>query len=647
MMVVGGLLLWLVLAPAYNSCSANGTVACGLGENVAATFVVAALAWLLWYFWTRTRLVHNYVALVRSRPEDLLGTASSGVRAAAILARVEQCEEIAEEVRNADVATQVITGPPGSGKTIFLLALARYLADRGVVPVPVSLRGAGLEVDLIARARERLLETIDDWMTYEGHGDRLWRHLRNSGRIVVLADGLDEAIDRPSVLAAPGLARRVLGASSVHGIPVVVTSRPEALPDAERAGAFSVPDVPPAEVMTRLKARANPALDTDALRRLATAADMAATPFYLEIVTKYATVDSDDRSRARLNLLTAYLQWVELGDGTHSQSSEPTARQAMVTHLAQIAYAMILNGQLSRPVDELESTLTRSDVQSRPEDVSTLVTDADELGVATLWPSGGKLYFAFRHPILQAYLAARWMQGADDEHGWARLATQRADENAFLALEMLGGIAPQAVARLVETLLDERPHGALALRRVVAAINAARLGGQFDAVAQPAYAAVKERWPQAPEVDRIGAVSALAEVGSDAAFREIWDRAIDDNYPVKWSTVEAFGDRPDKSFSALKSRFRDLIEEGRRWVALASTVNLTRQDAASDARRRFEPRLSHVAMCLPGLADCMQDPDQQTRATRMLTDVRKVIIGLTHRELALGAESALAARGIW
>src|SRR5205807_4774126 len=83
MMVVGGLLLWLVLAPAYNSCSANGTVACGLGENVAATFVVAALAWLLWYFWTRTRLVHNYVALVRSRPEDLLGTASSGVRAAA------------------------------------------------------------------------------------------------------------------------------------------------------------------------------------------------------------------------------------------------------------------------------------------------------------------------------------------------------------------------------------------------------------------------------------------------------------------------------------------------------------------------------------------------------------------------------------
>src|SRR5205807_4280319 len=114
---------------------------------------------------------------------------------------------------------------------------------------------------------------------------------------------------------------RVLGASSVHGIPVVVTSRPEALPDAERAGAFSVPDVPPAEVMTRLKARANPALDTDALRRLATAADMAATPFYLEIVTKYATVDSDDRSRARLNLLTAYLQWVELGDGTHSQSS--------------------------------------------------------------------------------------------------------------------------------------------------------------------------------------------------------------------------------------------------------------------------------------------------------------------------------------
>jgi energy-coupling factor transporter ATP-binding protein EcfA2 len=640
----------LLLGPVSKTCSASkNSFTCGIGENVVSAVVVGALGLLAWYLWTRARLVRAYLRMVRTDPAGLLGPASVTVGQEAILARLESCEEIAEEVRSSGAATQVIVGSAGSGKTTLLLALALYLAERGAVPVVVPLRGAGLEIDIVELARERLLAKVDDRIGSDGHADRLWRQLRKAGRLVVLADGLDEATAQPSVLAAPGLARGVLRAGSDRGIPVVVTSRPEALPDAERAGAFSVPPVPVGEVLSRLEETVGAAVGRDALRHLAETADMATTPFYLQIATERARLDATDRDRARLDLLDGYLEWIKLGGRAGPQADGDTTRGKMVEELTKLAYVMLCENRLSKPRDALGQTREGANDSFLADDLEAVVQDAEELGLVATWPSEGRAQFGFRHPILQAYLAARAMRDVSrdppDSPLWPDVVTQSVHEDALRALEMLGGIAPASVVdELVPSLLSS-PCGAerseLALRRTVAACNAARLGGRFALFADEIYKAIKDYW-NAPTVDRIAAVEALTAVGSEDSLAELWARAIDDDYPVKWATVEAFTDRPAEAFRALESVFGDRLEEAQRWAMVAQAVDLRGNDAASEARRMFEPRFSHVATCLPGIADGLEDVEQQERATAMLADLRMVIADLARHELALGSEASLA-----
>ena len=75
-----------------------------------------------------------------------------------------------------------------------LVRLTEFLADKGAVPVPIRLRDAGNELDFENLARERFLDEVNQHVLNSAEGETIWRRLRKDGKIVVLADGLEEAL---------------------------------------------------------------------------------------------------------------------------------------------------------------------------------------------------------------------------------------------------------------------------------------------------------------------------------------------------------------------------------------------------------------------------------------------------------------------
>jgi hypothetical protein len=75
-----------------------------------------------------------------------------------------------------------------------LVRLTRLLALRGAVPVPIRLREAQEELDFLELERARFLGEVESRLLSDAEGDKIWRKLLDEDRIVVLADGLEEAL---------------------------------------------------------------------------------------------------------------------------------------------------------------------------------------------------------------------------------------------------------------------------------------------------------------------------------------------------------------------------------------------------------------------------------------------------------------------
>src|SRR3712207_1851863 len=119
----------------------------------------------------------------------LLPSAPTGADFRAMESREGLCRRIAHELRTLPPRSiQAIEGDAGSGKTVALIGLAHHLARRGCVPVLVSLRDASIPIDLTTLAKGQFLRDVDHRLTSDSDGDRLWRQLCRSKRLVILAD---------------------------------------------------------------------------------------------------------------------------------------------------------------------------------------------------------------------------------------------------------------------------------------------------------------------------------------------------------------------------------------------------------------------------------------------------------------------------
>ena len=163
----------------------------------------------------------------RQDPRGLVPTA--GTIVGRVVGRKELCLVIMQGIRERDYRRPyLLVGGVGVGKTAVLVQLTKMLAEHRAVPVPVRLRDVETELDFGDAARKQFCKEVDPGTLPEGHTDKVWRQLRRDDKIVVLADGLEEAFPEgnENEKDRDNLIRRAIQQAAEQKLPLVIASRP-------------------------------------------------------------------------------------------------------------------------------------------------------------------------------------------------------------------------------------------------------------------------------------------------------------------------------------------------------------------------------------------------------------------------------------
>ena len=112
-----------------------------------------------------------------------------------IVGRDDLCRVIMEDIHHSDTRRpHLLVGGVGAGKTAVLVKLTRLLAERRAVPVPIRLRDATDGLNFREMAHTRFLAMAESSMLAADDAEKVWRQLSKDDKIVVIADGLEEAL---------------------------------------------------------------------------------------------------------------------------------------------------------------------------------------------------------------------------------------------------------------------------------------------------------------------------------------------------------------------------------------------------------------------------------------------------------------------
>jgi hypothetical protein len=428
-----GFLVYALSRPQDTKCQ---VASCDLVVNFANSVLVAMLAYAGYFAFTRGWVQLRYQRRARREPQRLLSGHHDIPELEQISWRSALLLQIGERVRDRSDENEpphsrevpLVLGEIGAGKSTFMVTLAAYLARRGVVPILVSLRNEQPPFDIPELARKRFLRHVDHPLLSATAADRLWRQLWHRHLVVVLVDGLDEALGQGQLVDARELADGLVDSSSTR---LVASSRPESL--VSRRG-FAVLELEPlsrTELIGRLARKrrgAAPSLSESEASLLVETLGLPSTPFYLDVWNRLvqesaphspgrrAASDSAERmkelveaicgapesgaspshDRARVRLLDRHLRRVI--ERTHREFAiPPQETEACVAQLAALAYEHLG----SKSIDHEQ--LVGADMGR--DQVARAIVVGRRLGLLAENQTRDSS-IRFRHPIFQAYLAS-------------------------------------------------------------------------------------------------------------------------------------------------------------------------------------------------------------------------------------------------
>jgi hypothetical protein len=527
-------------------CSSLG-FSCGVLTNLVASgaLVAFASAFLLWRLFGLQR---RYRAKAQYESRELVPTAGAIIDQ--VVGRDELCKAVMADLHDRRRRPHVIVGGVGSGKTAVLVRLTELLADRQAVPVPVKLRDATTDLDFESLARDRFIGEVNPGLFSSAEGETIWRRLRKDGKIIVLADGLEEALVGTS--AEPerdNIIRAAIRRAHQQHLPLVIASRPH---DPLRATEAAILNLEPLSYEAAL-AYIGGEGNTEDDRRLAwivETADVVEAPLYLQITRELhvkglleptsagqqGVVDTRgvDRSKLRLSLLETWERALTYGHLREEIPLNRAERQAAVEHMSALACAGLSRDLLEVDLDIDPGQLISDEVQRR---LARIDENAGELhGVRTVdvrlaaaWAAQLDLVelrgstVRFPHSLMQAYLGSRLLDTAlcDPTFWQDALQYPRPGREFLIALVLRSRAADRALG-------GERANGQTAADRVTASGPAAesrRKGRKSDRRAALA---------PSPLTDEVGGQRTSELVSS---LREAASRRDDNKVLDMWSTV--------------------------------------------------------------------------------------------------------------
>ena len=389
----------------------------GFGTTVTSVAFAATVFWLLRF----TRVRRWYQRRARKHARDLVSTA--GTLIGKVVGRDEICDVVMEDLHDRkNCRPHVLVGGVGTGKTAVLVRLTQLLARRGAVPVPIQLRGTKGDVDFAELAQRRFLEEVDGRLVSRAQGERIWRQLRRNGQIVVLADGLEEAlVQEGAELERDNILRLAIRRAYQARLPLFITSRPH---DPLRGMDATIADLEALseEAALMYLGGADSGEDERRLDWIVETAGVAEAPLYLQITKQLYRVRrlhqlvpgqrgalntrSKDRSTLRLWLLKTWEDALVQGYLYGEVPLKGNERKAAMDQLSMLACVGLSRDKLEvKFEDEETKTLWArlEDVVEPAIDVRLAATWGAQLGVVKA--NGGGVRFP--HSLMQAYLGSR------------------------------------------------------------------------------------------------------------------------------------------------------------------------------------------------------------------------------------------------
>ncbi len=424
---------------------------CGAISNVLTSVLLLAVA-SFFVLWRLFGLLRRYRARARTESRELVPTA--GTILDEVVGRDELCKVVMADLHERRTRPHVLVGGVGAGKTAVLVRLTELLADKRAVPVPVRLRDATEILDFESLARERFLSEVNQnqRLIFSSEGETIWRRLRNDGRIVVLADGLEEAlVGTTAEQERDNIIRASIRKAHQQHLPLVIASRPH---DPLRATDAAILALEPLSYEAALAYIASEGTSEDE-RRLAwivETADVVEAPLYLQITRELqlkglldpssggqdgvADTRGVDRSKLRLALLETWQRALISGYLREDVPLNKAERVAAIEHLSALACVGLRHDRLEVEFDDLKpATRISAEVQARlarfdQDTRHTAGVSNIDVRLAAAWASQLDLVevrgnsVRFPHSLMQAYLGSRLLDVALQEPAYWEEALQ-------------------------------------------------------------------------------------------------------------------------------------------------------------------------------------------------------------------------------
>jgi hypothetical protein len=530
---------------------------CGMGTGLAVTLLFVGFGGIFWLGIRPDRLVSRYRRLARAAPERLVDEAISRDR----VPRDQLYELIEADLFSRPSRPHLIVGGIGTGKTTTLVDLTGRLAARAV-PVPVDLAAAEVELDFLELARVNFLEQAKPWMLREDEGFAVWQRLCRDGTLVILADGLGEALrNQPEQHVTIA---RAIGQAADESYGLVIVARPEDVPPGLNVARFELDALGLQEATDFVLAQAGVTGDRETVEALLRVAELTETPFYLRYVAelqaagRLGALHVCERSRfgLRVDLLGTYVDSLVVGAVRSDAVLLGTSREDLVAQLGRAAFEGLVTDRQEIALDEFAIP-----------DARRAATDAETLGFARARTT----LIRFRESILQGYLAARHILANLDPHpACEQLLSQSGD--AWIAAAITAGLlasadpggAEEIGLAIVATACAKAD--AVRFTLATAAVDIATvLPASHGARLRSAIEALVRRTPPRPFrgafVSReLELVSRLAALSGTEAAEALWTLARDVEYLVRVSAVHELAALGETAVDVVKTVFNDDLE---------------------------------------------------------------------------------------
>ncbi|MDX2605744.1 NACHT domain-containing protein [Streptomyces caniscabiei] len=409
--------------------------ACTVLQSLIMPFLTLSLATVAYLSFRFTRVRRAYLRKARTTPHELVETA--GGILGEVVGRDQLCEVLMEDQRDARFRrTHVVVGGVGTGKTALIVLLTEQFARRKALPVPLRLRNADTDLDFREMAFRRFCREVQGYIRSDAEAEKVWRRLCQQGRIVVLADGLEEALTGDTMAEERDtVIRLAIRRATEERLPLIITSRPH---DSLRGMEASLTDLEPLSEEAALAYISSGSAweDRQRLDWIVEKAGIAEAPTYLQIAGELheeglleralnASAEEEavetrggDRAGLRHHLVDTWIAALISGRFRPELPLGQDERRAAVHYLSALACAGLASDScevhFTDVVDEQNPSRPRypeilAELVRRVEDSKLDIRLAAHWGARMGLVEVGGDRVRFQHSVIQAHLGARFM----------------------------------------------------------------------------------------------------------------------------------------------------------------------------------------------------------------------------------------------